>query len=861
MIWTNPGHQLDEFGEKYLKVEHLYLYGNDERAQKAYECLCWLKVENDFDINFVQDITVYNKEDEHTFCGRPIVPFQTVVCNNMGAEPKACAIALPWIAQINERAILEELGVTNIFYLSASQNRRDNFLQNFLCVWLMYKHGKLLSHWTNYLTTMRCNLNCKCCLNFNNLIKNPQNVTFDAFKEHIDAIFSKFDYLYSLHFTGGEPMLVKELPQFIRYIEENYKDRIFEFFVITNGTIIPSEETIEATKAMGGKFLIDDYSRTVTITKLDEIQHVLTKHEVPYQFNKTERWFDLSIGRTDYNRQSDTELIAHKDNCNSFLQEFADKKIYACCYSIYARRAGISAVNGEELEEECIEIEKSTKMEILEFRQGYTRKGYVDMCKYCKGIGTDAEYVPAAVQLPKRMMSADYKDAGTGLVSICVPIFNTGKYLPRCINSLLRQTYSDLEIILVDDGSTDQSGTICDNYSLMDKRVRVIHKENHGEASARNAGLKAATGKYVMFIDSDDEYMPDAVRLLMDAMKLEGADLAIGGYLQRRGEEELFATGHKRRYSVPEIAMAYLTEACQYAMPYIASTVNAKLFVGRILRDNQIAFNEKLVVGNDSVFMCDYLSHVCFIYDVFAPIYVYYKYEVHDRLQGMGWYYPDGFYMFAGVADRMIKLASPEETTYQRLIIKQYKDFNYALLYASVNEKYFPNGMLPYLCYFCKKLDVVWIGAKLELEQNCIERDSGELPFRLISCLIEKNHYDAYYRLIKVLANKRKIQPFRGENARLMILLDSKAGEPTAREMAVEAIAENGINPKPDAIVKMLSDDPLIMEQALEYIEIFKDSEEIKARLCGAKLPVVNDVKDVSMAEANKSADNLEQNS
>lgn len=90
------------------------------------------------------------------------------------------------------------------------------------------------------------------------------------------------------------------------------------------------------------------------------------------------------------------------------------------------------------------------------------------------------------------------------LISIIVPVYNVAKYLPRCIDSIISQTYSNLEIILVDDGSTDESGAICDEYSKTDKRIRVLHKENGGQSSARNAGLDIANGEFIAFADADD---------------------------------------------------------------------------------------------------------------------------------------------------------------------------------------------------------------------------------------------------------------------------------------------------------------------------------------------------------------------
>ena len=90
------------------------------------------------------------------------------------------------------------------------------------------------------------------------------------------------------------------------------------------------------------------------------------------------------------------------------------------------------------------------------------------------------------------------------LMSVIVPVYNVELYLDECVNSILKQTYKNLEIILVDDGSKDNSGKICDQYKERDSRVTVIHKENGGLSDARNAGLTVATGEYVLFVDSDE---------------------------------------------------------------------------------------------------------------------------------------------------------------------------------------------------------------------------------------------------------------------------------------------------------------------------------------------------------------------
>ena len=100
------------------------------------------------------------------------------------------------------------------------------------------------------------------------------------------------------------------------------------------------------------------------------------------------------------------------------------------------------------------------------------------------------------------------------LITVIIPIYKVEKYLPKCLDSVLAQTYSNLEIILVDDGSPDNCGAICDEYAARDSRIRVIHKENGGLSSARNSGIDICRGKYISFIDSDDFVSPYFIEML-----------------------------------------------------------------------------------------------------------------------------------------------------------------------------------------------------------------------------------------------------------------------------------------------------------------------------------------------------------
>lgn len=118
------------------------------------------------------------------------------------------------------------------------------------------------------------------------------------------------------------------------------------------------------------------------------------------------------------------------------------------------------------------------------------------------------------------------------MVSIIVPIYNVEEYIPKCIDSILAQTYSDFELILVDDGSPDNCGRICDDYAKGDNRIKVVHKVNGGISSARNAGLEVAKGEWIMHVDGDDWIEPDMIESLIEAAQITGADMVIGDFVK-----------------------------------------------------------------------------------------------------------------------------------------------------------------------------------------------------------------------------------------------------------------------------------------------------------------------------------------
>lgn len=151
------------------------------------------------------------------------------------------------------------------------------------------------------------------------------------------------------------------------------------------------------------------------------------------------------------------------------------------------------------------------------------------------------------------MNDLEEKASESWLVSVIVPVFNVQSYLVEALDSAIHQTYQNLEIIIVDDGSTDGSSEICKQYAATDKRIKLVHQENQGLSSARNTGLDIMTGRAVAFLDSDDAFCPDMIEIMLKAMQQNDADIVVGKYVAVETSEQLTPNRNIRPFLLPGI--------------------------------------------------------------------------------------------------------------------------------------------------------------------------------------------------------------------------------------------------------------------------------------------------------------------
>ena len=244
------------------------------------------------------------------------------------------------------------------------------------------------------------------------------------------------------------------------------------------------------------------------------------------------------------------------------------------------------------------------------------------------------------------------------MVSIIVPIYNIEGYIRECIDSILAQTYPDFELILVDDGSPDNCGRICDEYAEKDVRIKVIHKENGGLTSARNAGLSVAKGDWIMHVDGDDWIEPDMIESLIEAAKAAEADLVFGDFIKYGAN-----AGNKQLPSWSSDKIDSLSRYIAYSMTTIwGSIAKRSLYTEHSLKSpNGVSYCEDFHL---IVRLCHYAKKIA---NVHRPFY-HYRYRPTSIMSNMNrkteadeqWVYQDTirFFQEQGVYEDYRKVMS-----------------------------------------------------------------------------------------------------------------------------------------------------------------------------------------------------------
>jgi len=201
------------------------------------------------------------------------------------------------------------------------------------------------------------------------------------------------------------------------------------------------------------------------------------------------------------------------------------------------------------------------------------------------------------------------------MISVIIPVYNCEEYLSLCINSVINQSYQDFEVILVNDGSTDSSGSLCDTYSQNDSRFHSIHIDNSGPSHARNEGIRKCNGELIFFLDSDDTLDKDAFKILLSAYNQYEVELVIGDF-NKVVNNQLVPSGHVNMFT--DDTLLRQKDILEYTAKYLSAPNKfplltqswGRLFKTSIIKDNNIYFNTNLRTFEDVAFNFHYLKYV-----------------------------------------------------------------------------------------------------------------------------------------------------------------------------------------------------------------------------------------------------------
>lgn len=305
-------------------------------------------------------------------------------------------------------------------------------------------------------------------------------------------------------------------------------------------------------------------------------------------------------------------------------------------------------------------------------------------------------------------------------ISIIVPVYNAENYLENCLNSLINQTYKNIQIILVDDGSCDRSYSICQLYANKDKRIDLIKQKNSGVSSARNKGLSKANGDYVIFVDSDDFCSQDMCEIIIN--EISNNDFLIYGLSKVYKDKEtllLFDENIKKENIKKRIFLSN----------EIGGYICNKVFLNKIIRDNNLRFNEKIHLCEDLIFIFDYIQ---FVTKVSYVKKILYYYRMRKSSASSNFFNKKSLSILDAYEYLIEKNKKDEELVF---FIK----YNYLLAYYKLRS--FIEKDRKYKIKFLKEESIILKKVKLSLK--------GKIKFLIIK------YFNTSYKLLKIIKDKK----------------------------------------------------------------------------------------------------------
>lgn len=389
MRWINKGHEFDSVGHLLENKDCIYIYGagqiGTELCQTLMPLLKWLN----WEIAFV-DASI---EKQRTgLCGF------NVICPSVLKNVDKTKSFVVVCASEKNISVMTETAISAGFINRENLFDHYYFLYTYLSVHFLYNFDMVYISSLNIVPSTICNLNCKGCLNFNPFMKKHTTYDLDFLFTDVDALFSAIDIIGRFQITGGEPLLYPKLSELITYIGTNYREKISRFELVTNGTVIPSDNICLCAKKYDMYIIVDDYRNTVEAANKN-YKYVINKfksYKLQVLENYVPQWFDLTPNINTPRKSTERELVNWFTACENPYATIYNKSISACNYAHYAAKAGIVENNVNDY----FDLTKPfTKRELIEYRLRFNNRGYTELCKYCAKYRFNNNWIKSAVQL------------------------------------------------------------------------------------------------------------------------------------------------------------------------------------------------------------------------------------------------------------------------------------------------------------------------------------------------------------------------------------------------------------------------------------------------------------------------------
>ena len=270
--------------------------------------------------------------------------------------------------------------------------------KRFATIYDWYAEGKVYINRVDISVTNRCTLNCEGCNMLMSYYCNPQDRKLEEIKRDLDAFFEWVDTVEDMNLLGGEPLLYPQLVEVLQYIQDNFRDKIVDIYIFTNGMCSLSEELLDISKKMEVIYDVSDYTHGLPQLepRLEKFQKILSQHQIRFVRKKMDFWLDFGFETADHSEEPEEQKIAFFHRCGAPFRGLRNRKFYFC----HLEASAIELGEWKEQEGDTFLLEPydaDKRIELLEFNLGYSKRGYPSICMRCDGCCSQTK-IGVAVQ-------------------------------------------------------------------------------------------------------------------------------------------------------------------------------------------------------------------------------------------------------------------------------------------------------------------------------------------------------------------------------------------------------------------------------------------------------------------------------